>query len=194
MTVTFTTNIALAKPDGTEIAENWVNNIELIEDNNLIIIDKMDVNLTTYSPTLTAHTTAPNKGTGNTDGEYCDVQGFVFGNFIVEFFDAGITVGSGEYGVSLPFPVDATYHSVGTALNDAMGAFSVIGEGSIWDNSSVGNSGSVALDVVTVGGVSYVRLCLETFAGKTSPVFRDSMPFAVANNDKFTGQFFYKRA
>lgn len=192
--VAFTPNIGLAKPTETELALEWARSSKLQEDNNLILIDKTDVNLLAYTPVLTAQTTPPSVGTGFTEGEYMDFQGFIIGTFAVEFFDAGITVGNGEYGISLPFPVDGAYHSVGTALNQSTGTFSCIGEGYIWDNSSVGSSGSVALDAVTFGGVSYARLVTETHALKTSRVFRDSMPFAVANNDKFTGGFIYKKA
>jgi|ERR1044072_421263 hypothetical protein len=194
MVVNFTPNIGLAKPTEAELSLEWARTSKLQEDNNLIIIDKMDVNLVAYTPVLAAQTTAPTVGTGFTEGEYMDFQGFIMGTFCLEFFDAGITVGSGEYGISLPAVVDNSYHSVGTAFNQNIGQFHCIGEGYIWDNSSVGNSGSVALDAVTVGGVSYARLVTETFVGKTSRLFRDSMPFALATNDKITGSFLYKKA
>lgn len=193
MAVTFTPNIALAKPTNTELALEWVRNTKLQEDNNLIIIDKMDVNLTAYTPVLTAQTTPPNIGTGNIQGEYCDLQGFVFGNFIIEFLDAGITSGTGEYGVSLPFPADGSFHVVGTALNNISGSNSVIGEGYYWDSSAITTSGSLALDVVTVAGVSYVRMATETYTGKTNAFLANGQPAAVANNDRITGNFFYKR-
>jgi len=58
MAVTFTTNIGLAKPDKNEVAENWVNVQNLQDDNNQIIIDKMDINLVSYTPNVIATTTA----------------------------------------------------------------------------------------------------------------------------------------
>lgn len=194
MVVAFTPNIGLAKPSETELALEWARASKLQEDNNIVIVAETNIVLTSYTPVLTAFTTPPSVGTGFTEGEYVDIQGFVSGSFSIEFFDVGIAVGSGEYGISLPFPADATYHTVGNALNNNTGTNSCIGEGYVWDNSSVGLSGSVALDVVTVAGVSYARLITETHVGKTSRVFRDSMPFAVANNDKITGTFFYKKA
>lgn len=193
MALTFTPNIGLAKPTETELALNWARGTKLAEDNNLILTDKLDIGLAPYSPTFIGHTSNPNVGTGTIDGEYQDIEGYIQGTFVIECFDAGIAVGSGEYGISLPFVADGTYHTVGTALNNATGSNSCIGEAYIWDNSSVGGSGTAALDVVTVGGVSYARIVTENHTGKTSRVFRDSMPFALANNDKLVGNFFYKR-
>ena len=195
MVVSFTPNIGLAKPDNFELAANWINGTELQEDNNLIIIDKMDVNFVSYTPVIGAQTTAPNLGTGVIKGEYQEIQGFVIGSFVVPFLDAGITAGAGEYGISLPFLVDSSFHSVGTSFNTGIGSNSVVGEGYIHDNSTpLQNNGSVVIDVITVTGVSYGRLLTETFVGKNAPVFKDGMPFTVANNDKLTGSFFYKKA
>ena len=195
MVVSFTSNIALAKPSEAELASNWVNGTQLQSDNNLIIIDKMDVNLTSYTPVLNAQTTAPGVGAGTVRGEYVDIQGFISGNFIVDFLTPGIIVGSGEYGISLPFPADGAFHIVGTAFNNTVGTASCIGEGYIFDNSAVGLSGTCALDVVTVAGVSYARIVLEQFVtiAKTSNLYRDNMPSTVGTLDRWTGQFFYKR-
>jgi len=193
MAVTFTSNIALAKPTETELADNWVNGTKLMEDNNLIIIDKMDVVMTFYNPAFIAQTVNPNVGTGTRVGQWIDFQGFVIGQFVMSFFDAGIVPGTGEYGFALPFPADATFHSVGTALNNGVGTQSVIGEGYVYDNSSVGGSGTCAVDVVTVAGVSYARLIPETFTGKAAAVVGAASPFVPANNDKMGGSFMYKR-
>jgi hypothetical protein len=195
MAVTFTPNVGLAKVTESELAEDWINGPQLESDNNLIIIDKTDVNLTSYNPVLVGQTTAPQVGAGSKRGEYQDAQGFVTASFSIEFLNAGIVVGSGEYGISLPFPVDGTYHNVGSALNSATGTFSVIGEGYVFDSSSVAGGGSVALDVVTIAGVSYVRMITEAFTSpaKTSRVFRDAMPFTLADSDKWSGLVFYKR-
>lgn len=197
MVVNFTTNIGLAKPDETELAENWVNFTELQEDNNLIIIDKTDITLQTYVPVIRAQTTNPTQGSGGAQlGDYQDIEGFIIGRFLISFFSAGITAGSGEYGISLPAVADGSFHTVGTAFNSTPGSFSVIGEGYINDSSAVATSGSVALDVVTVSGVSYARLLTELFTApaKTSRFMRDAMPFTVADGDIFTGNFCYKKA
>ncbi len=196
MAVNFTTNIALAKPTDTELALNWARGTKLQEDNNIIIVNEMDKPVTSYTPVLAAQTTAPTVGSGGAQlGEYQDNQGIITGTFMVSFFTAGITAGSGEYGISLPFVVDNSFHSVGTAFNAIPGQFSVVGEGFISDSSAVATSGSVALDVVTVGGVSYARLLTEahTTPAKTSRMFRDAMPFTVADGDLFIGNFCYKK-
>lgn len=196
MVVSFTPNIGLAKPSESEVAENWVNSTKLCEDNNLIIADKMDVNITSYSPTFVCTTTNPNVGAGSIQAEYCEVQGFIWGNFVIRFLDPGISsgTGSGGYGLSLPFDADASYHTVDTALTDNPGTASCIGEGHIVDISTVGNTGTIALDIIKTGGVTYARFITETFAGKTVRFFTPGQPFSFANNDRITGQFFYKKA
>jgi hypothetical protein len=193
MGVTFTSNVGLAKPDETELAENWVNGPNLQDDNNQILIAQTNLTLNTYTPVLKAQTSDPSTTTSILQGAYQDIQGIVTGTFRL-LFVTGITVGSGEYGVSLPFPADAAYHSVGTAFNHAVGSLSIIGEGYIHQGSTVNNSGSIALDVVTVGGVSYARLLFENFAGKTSRVVRDTQPWSIANGNNWNGQFMYKKA
>jgi hypothetical protein len=193
MAVTFTSNIALAKPDQTELAENWVNNTQLQDDNNQLIIARMNLPVTSYTPTIKGQTSDPNTATSILQGAYQDIQGIIIGSFRLVFV-TGITVGSGEYGIALPFPADTSYHSVGTAFNHAVGSLSIIGEGYIHQGSTVNNSGSVALDVVTVAGVSYARLLFENFAGKTSRVVRDTQPWSIANGNNFSGSFIYKKA
>jgi hypothetical protein len=194
MAVTFTSNIGLAKPDDTELAKNWATATQLADDNKLIIIDQMDITLSTYTPVIAAQTTAPSLGAGTSKGEYQDIQGIVMGSFLLEFVDPGVTVGSGEYGISLPFTADNTFHNVGTAFNATPGSFSVIGDGYIYDSGGVATA-FASLDVVTVGGVSYVRLLTEahTAPAKTSRIARDSMPVALGTLDKFVGNFIYKR-
>lgn len=199
MAVTLTSNISLFKPDETEIAENWANFTALQAANNTTIENKSNVVLTSYTPTVIATTTAPTFGAGGTRGEYCNVQNFIFGNFIIEFINPGLTAGSGEYGISLPAPVDGTFHTVGTSLvasgSNVTGALSVIGEGYAYDNSNVTASGSFALDCVTIAGTSYVRMVTEayTIPGKTSSVISSGQIFVPDDGDRFTGQFFYKR-
>lgn len=197
MAVNFTTNIALAKPTEAELALNWARSTELAEDNNLIIEDETDIAVVSYAPTVTAHTTPPNFGSGSAGinlGAYQTYRGWVWGNFKVVVNGSGIAAGTGEYGFKLPQVVNATFHTVGSALNDSSGSLSLIGDGFIYDASAVVNSGPVALDVVTVAGVSYARLVLEAFVGKTSRVFKDAMPYTVAADDQFTANFFYKKA
>lgn len=202
MAVTNTTYINLAKPDDTELAKNWASNGALhAAANDLKIENNINLTLVPYTPVLTATTSAPNMGSGvgppagGAIGQYQNLNGFIMGNFSCNFVDPGVAVGSGEYAISLPFVVDNTFHTVGTTFNDSTGSLSCIGEGYICDISAVAASGSVALDVVTVAGVSYARMVTEAFTApaKTAKVFRDSMPFAVATGDCLNGHFVYKK-
>lgn len=197
MVVSFTPNIGLAKPDESEVAKNWVTSANLHEDNKVIITNKMTLPAPqSYAGVVIGPTTNPNVGTGSINCEYYEFEGWVFGNFVVIFRDAGISVGSGTggYGVSLPFQVNSTFHTVGNSLNSTPGLISVVGEGYFADSSAVNTSGTVAIDVVTIGGVSYARLLPETYTGKTSRFVGPNTPVAVADSDGFGGNFMYKKA
>jgi hypothetical protein len=196
MAVNITPNIGLLKPTESELALNWARIVELADDNNDIVTDKMDINVITYTPTLVGPTTNPNIGAGFNLGEYYEIQGFIFGAFNIQFTNPGIVVGTGTgaYGIALPTLVDNSFHFVGTAFNNAPGPYACLGEGYLNDASSVSGSGSIALDVVRVGGVDYVRMMSEAYAGKTVEWYGPNVPFAVADGDQFVGQFFYKRA
>lgn len=194
MVVNLTTNISLNKPTESEIANNWVKATDLNEANNIRVIDKTDIQFATYTPVIIATTTNPNLGTATSTGRYQEFQGVIWGTFIVPFADTGILAGSGEYGISLPVPADGAYHSASGALNTGVGSFSCLGEGYIQDNSNIQNCGTVALELVTLAGVSYVRLVTEAFAAKTSRLVRDAMPFTVAHADSFSGSYVYKKA
>lgn len=195
MSVTFTSNIGLAKPSETELAKEWTRNSKLMEDNNTILIDKMDINISTYTPVVRAQTTNPNLGTGETKGEYIDFQGIIIGNAMFKFLDSGISAGVGEYGVSLPFPVDGSFHAVGSALND-IPQYSVIGEGHCYDASNINSSGSFAVDAVTISGVSYARMITEVYTvpTKTSRFITHDRIFVPVSGDGFTLNFWYKKA
>lgn len=199
MVVSFTPNIGLAKPSEAELASDWTGNTKLLEDNNLQIIDKMDIGLQTRVPTtVIAQTTNPNLGAGAATCEFVDIQGIVMGSFKVTFVDPGITAGSGEYGIELPFELDASFHAVGSALNAAPGQYSVIGNGYIYDSSAVATSGAVAIDAVTISpgsGKSFARLITEVFTapGKTSRLVTHAQPFTPANGDTLEGFFIFKK-
>jgi len=196
MVVNFTSNVALAKPTNVELAENWVNFTQLQGDNNTIIQDEANKVVTAYTPTFITQGTQPNIGSGGSVlGEYIDNMGVIMGSAIVTFFGSGIAAGTGEYGISLPFLVDNSFHSVGSALNSTPGSFSVIGEGFVYDASASSTSGSVAIDCVTFGGVSYARMLTEAFTSpaKTSRFVRDAMPITVAADDRFIINFLYKK-
>ncbi len=192
--VAFTPNISLAKPTNSEVAKNWIELSQYQSGNNTTITNKTNIALTNYSPVFTGHVTPPSIGAGAIRAEYMDQQGFVTGNFVIEFLDPGVSVGSDVYGLSLPFPVDGTFHSVGTALNQNVGSFSCIGEGYVFDASNINGSGGLAFDAVTISGVSYLRFITQTYSTKTSRLFRDTQPISVSTADRISGQFFYKKA
>lgn len=193
--VSFTSNISLAKPTNSELAKNWIEGLEYQATNDSIITDVTDINFQSYTPTLIATTTPPGVGAGRIVGEYQEVESIIIGEFVVEFTDPGIVAGSGEFAVSLPAVADSSFHTVGSSLTAATGVNSIIGEGYVFDNSNVSLSGSVALDLVTITGVSYVRLVTETFVApvKTNRVFAAGMPSNIATADKWVGSFIYKR-
>lgn len=193
MVVSFTPNIALAMPSEGEVASNWVNGTQLQEDNNAIIEDKTDVNLLPFGGTLKGHSADPSIGAGGIRYDYQEFQGLVWGSFVVLFADPGVATGTGEYGIKLPFVVDNAFHTVGAALNELPAFNSNVGGGYIYDASNQNASGPCALDVVTVGGISYARLVTEAYAGKTNGLMGSTGPFSVANGDRFTGSFIYKK-
>lgn len=196
MAVAFTPNIGLAKPDETEVAKNWTHVAKLAEDNNLIMIDEMDIPILAYTPSIIAPTVNPNVGAGQVLGEWQEIQGWIIGNFNVRFLDPGIVVGTGTgaYGIQLPTLADTAFHTVGNALNNPTGVNTCIGEGYYSDSSAVATSGTVALDLVDVGGVHYLRMMPETYAGKTVMYVGPTVPSSVADLDTLSGSFIYKRA
>jgi hypothetical protein len=194
MAVTFTSNIGLAKPDDTELAKNWATATQLADDNNVIISAKTNIAVQTYSPAFIAQTVNPDTGNGTRRGEFQEYQGFIIGNFVIRMIDPGVATGTGEYGVSLPVPIDTSFHATGTSLTTLPGGFSCIGEGYISDGSITASFGTLALDAVVIAGVTYARMIFEAFASKTSALVRDGMPFAIATSDFIGGSFYYKKA
>lgn len=196
MVVNLTPNIGLAKPDDSELAKNWALATKLAEDNNIIMAAATEITTVSYSPTLNAQITPPSVGAGTRQGQYQDINGFIMGNFVIKFVDPGVSSGNGFYAVSLPVPADGSFHTIGNAFDTGTGSPSVIGEGYVLDISAASTSGTIALDLVTVGGVSYVRLLTEAFTSpaKTSRLFTNGMPYSLATGDAFCGSFFYKKA
>lgn len=193
MVVNTTTYIGLAKPTEDELAKDWTITPDHVEDNNVQIIDKCDVNIQNRVPALVGRLSNPSVGAGSIALEFIDYEGYVFGNCKIIFTDPGVAVGSGEWGIELPFDVHS-YHAAGTALNDNPGLFDCIGEGYYMDSSAVATSGTLAVDVVNVGGVSYARLITETFAGKAARIVGSAHPVAIATGDSINFNFMFKKA
>jgi hypothetical protein len=196
MSVFFTNNIGLAKPDNQELAKEWVTVSNLMDDNNVIIETKANLTFQSYIPTFVGTTTNPNVGAGFVSGEYVEIQGFIYGSFIIRFIDPGTSAGSGTggYGISLPVNADPVFHTIDATLSDNPGFASCVGEGFIVDASSTTNTGTIALDLVQPAGTTYLRMITETFTGKTQKFFLPGQPFTFADQDRITGTFFYKKA
>lgn len=193
MVVNLTTYIGLSKPTEDELAKDWTVTPDLVEDNNTQIADKCDVNIQNRTPAFVGRVSNPSVGAGSISLEFIDYEGFVFGNCKIIFTNPGVSVGSGEWGIELPFDVHS-YHAAGTALNDNPGQFDCIGEGYYMDVSAVATSGTLAIDVVNVGGVSYARLITETFTGKAARVVGSASPVAIADGDAINFNFAFKKA
>lgn len=194
MAVNFTTNVGLAKPTEAELALNWTRVEDLQEDNNTIIEAHANIDLSPYTPTLTAATTAPTLGTGGSAvGEYRILNEFILGTFKLAF---GTTPGAGTgiWGFALPFAADNSFHVVGSSLTTGFGDNDIIGTGYMFDATSTDASGPAALDVVTISAVSYVRFLIGAYVGKATHAYSPGNPFTVASTDTFTGSFAYKRA
>jgi hypothetical protein len=196
MVVTVTPNIGLQKPDETELASKWVNTPNILNANNAAIQAAIVLPIVAYTPVLIATTVNPNLGVGTIIGQYQLLPGgFVVGTFTFQPVDPGVAAGTGEYAVSLPFVADPVFHAVGgtTIPTSAIGSNTCIGEGYARDNSSVNTTGTLALDVITLSGVSYARLCPEALSTKTNKLFSSASPFVIATNDNFVGNFCYKK-
>lgn len=126
----------LISPQGSDFMKDWPGQ-------NAINCDSIDSYagptllaqpLQSYTPALTAATTDPSLGTGGiiTGFYYCIFdQVYTWGELR---FKTGLSVGSGNYIVTLPFPAN-TFKTPSVNI----GAGPVIGSGQVWDNS-VANS------------------------------------------------------
>ncbi len=191
MVVNFTTYAGLAKPTESELALNWTRVQDLQEDNNVLIQNLGNADLQSYTPTFTSAGSAPGVGSGSITGDYRDLNGFIMGSFRVTIGTAP-TVGTGIYAFSLPFEADPVFHAIAPSINSTPGDYDIVGTGYLFDSSAVTTSGGVALDIVTVTGVSYVRYLVTTFAGKSSYAYSPGVPFTIADGDVFSGSFAYK--
>jgi hypothetical protein len=145
--------------------------------------------LQTWTPVLTADTTPPVISTAN--GGY--IKGYYYkifdnvwcwGEF--RFGSSGNTFGAGDYGFSLPFPVNSiTALGAGFGFN---GEWPVLGQGVMWDDSAA-NGQPLTVHMKTTTTISFGTRF-------TSGVSRDAhagSPVVFANNDGITWFARYKR-
>lgn len=198
MAVTFTPNIGLAKPAEIELAREWVNAADLSDDNNLICETKMNIaNTVVSSNPIIGATTNPAVGAnGSSLLEWIKVQGFIFGTFVITAAGVGVSAGSGTgaYGIKLPELADATFHTVATSLADTPGVASCIGEAHLTVAASVATSQTLAIDIMHLTGIAYMRLITEAYTSKTQRWVGPTFPSTLAAGDKMVGSFFYKAA
>lgn len=140
--------------------------------------------LQSYTPILSALTTAPTLGTGGfIRGFYYQVfdQIYTWGEF--RFGTAGINAGNNIYTVTLPFPA----HSVLGASID-VGTAPVIGNAIVWDDSSdAGRQSS------TVHMRSTDLMMFSTRMNSSARVVTHNTPFAWAVNDGMSWSARYQR-
>jgi hypothetical protein len=135
---------------------------------------------TSYTPVLTA-TTNPTLGTGSTaTGSYARVQNLIVYKYFVQFGTSGISVGTGNYKISLPVPALAV-----TQFYDIDN-----GTGAFFDNSA---------------NVIYYAHAWITDANNLSPLWQQtfngamlnisaSSPVVPAATDAFSGLVIYRAA
>lgn len=196
MAVAFTTYLGLAKPTESELAQDWGANQKWAAKNNILVGNGGNFPFQSYTPTMIGSLTNPNLGSaGAALGEYCEFQGFVFGNFDITFSGSGVSVGtgSGAYGIKLPTAVDTTFHSVGSTLGDGPSTMSCIGEAYLYDASNINLSGTAVLDLIRLNGVDYTRLVTETYSGKSTWYVTPNIPAALVGGDSLQGTFVYKK-
>lgn len=193
MTVDFTTNLGLAKPDTDEIAREWADSgtDHWSSFNKTILNDYIgNTKIQTYIPLLTGTSANPNLGSGDNvrqDGWFCELPGgFIYGGFILRYGTSGINIGNGFYSVSLPEAIDTAFHTVSTAT---AGFGDVVGQGSLRDADVTSNSQTIAIELFT-GDV--VRLFTENTA--SGRWVTQSIPFVWEIDDTINGSFFYKRS
>lgn len=106
--------------------------------------------LTPYDAQLTAVTANPTLGAGSTQGFYYKIfdQVFVWAQFR---FGAGFTLGTGIYMMNLPFPAKSII-----GPNVLLGSSPILGNGSVWDESSSAGRQPVVCSLRTSTQVQFV--------------------------------------
>jgi hypothetical protein len=140
----------------------------------------------TFTPGLTASTTAPTLGTGSINRAfYYEIfdQIYIWGEF--RFGTSGIAVGSGVYIVQLPFTVDDSGLS-----NTDIGYAPVVGSGATFDFSSI--NGSFPLEV-HLRTTSQLMFSVRMNSGLGNREVRDSGLLTWSTQDGITWAVRFKR-
>jgi hypothetical protein len=133
---------------------------------------------TTYTPAWTGSTTDPDAGGGSVSGRY---QRIGFQTVLLEVYvllGAGMSVGAGNYSLSLPVPAANTLSS-----NVARGAF--------WFRDVSGNADYQGFGLLGTSTNLQIRGLTGT---ATSSVWSSAGPVVPASGDWLSGSFFYETA
>lgn len=144
--------------------------------------------LQSYTPDLTTSGgTKPGLGTGGfIRGFYYEIfdQIYTFGEF--RFGSAGFTTALGVYMVSLPFDANALY-----PVGSLPGESTVIGNGSLFDSSSVAGSQPLTTQLRTA---TYMQFCHRMNSGLVVREVRDTGIITWAASDGISWSGSYQRA
>jgi hypothetical protein len=142
--------------------------------------------LQTYVPQLTAFTTNPSLGVGGTIvGYYYEIfdQIYTWGSF--RFGTSGISIGTGTYMVSLPFPAQTI-----VGVNTAMGSAPCVGVGLVHDEDTSSGRLPVTAHLRTT---SQMAFAFKNDSGFAFRDVRDAGPIVWAINDGMNWSARYTR-
>jgi hypothetical protein len=135
---------------------------------------------TSYTPVLSSSGTQPSLGTGGTAvGKYIQINKFVHGYFNIQFGTSAITVGTGNYFVSLPV---ASARSTGAFWEQN------VGTGTFGDNST-GTDYNMKFNFQS--STTLIAYYWTTFNGQLAALGA-AAPVAIAVQDRITGFFTYE--
>ncbi len=186
MGTTTTTNLSLIKPDVNESIKEVLPTFAGWAAQNAINMDKIDALFrntnANYVPTpaWTATGSNPTLGSGGfVEGKALRLwPRLVIGHIRILTGGAGFATGSGTYGLNLPFAAPAEF---ATLFDSAP-----VGKMVAYDADSVVNSTTMNIYLGKTGSL-YCR-------PPTGGSWTDTVPFTVAQNDRFSGYFMYPTA
>jgi hypothetical protein len=183
--------LPLNTPVGSDFIKDFPNqhaeNMNLIDDYARACLTS-DA-LGAYTPLLTATTTNPQIGTGGTAvlrGFYYEIfdQIHIWGEFRFGT-GGGVSGGTGNYGISLPFPALNT-----TGIGANLGLQPVIGAASLWDDSTPANRQPATVHLRSTTEIGF-SVKLNSGAGQRE--VSNNVPYAVAVSDGMSWYAYYQR-